>query len=135
VIGYDLAAALPELQAQAESLMRDLCEVREPDTQGPYDPDTNTHTPVPGALVYSGKCRVRHLSRAEEVATLAEQQVTLVDYRITVPASASGIRVGLFLKVTATADPDLLNKRLSVVGVAKGSIRIQRAIFGTLNEG
>lgn len=41
----DISAALPELQAQAESLMRDLCVVRRPGAPT-TDPDTGDVTPT-----------------------------------------------------------------------------------------
>lgn len=115
--------------------MQDSCEIRLPDTQGPYDPVANTHTPVPGALIYAGPCRVRHMDNETQVARIAEQQVSMADYRVTVPSYVAGVQVDLRVKVTASTDADLVGQRLTVVGVGKGTLRIQRVILCTMNEG
>lgn len=135
MIGHDIAAALPGLRAQAKSLMVDSCEIRLPDTQGPYDPVTNEHPVIPGALVYAGPCRVRHMDNETQVARIAEQQVSVADYRVTVPADVAGVLVDLRVKITASSDSDLVGQRLTVVGIGKGSVRIQRVILCILSEG
>ena len=57
-LGADVAAILPHLQAQAESMMQDTCTV----TRGGMDvfnPDTGQYEPAPGPLIYTGKCRIQ----------------------------------------------------------------------------
>ena len=135
VIADDIRSVLPVLRQHADSLMTDACEIRLPDTQGPYDPVKNTHPVVPGALVFAGRCRVRHMENEAQVAAVAEQQVTVADYRVTVPASVSGVLVDLRVKITDTTDAELLGQRLTVVGVAKGTWRVQRVLLCVLNEG
>ena len=111
MIGDDLAAALPELRAQAESMMRDTVRVeRETGTTTP-DPVTLEEVPV-FALVLESKGRVQRsgqLSPRETVAGEVEFGVNAL--MVQLPLSAAGIKKGDRLTVTAidaASDPDLL---------------------------
>jgi len=112
VIGDDLAAALPELRAQAESMMRDACTVKRPNGTT-LDPDTLEE--VPAYLdVYAGPCRVQRsgaLSPREQSPGGYEFGVDSVLVQLPMMASA-GIARGDVFTVTAVgdiSDPDLLD--------------------------
>ena len=58
-LGNDLAAALPGMRAQAESMMTDSCVITDGTGEPVWNNDTGTYDVPAGATVYSGKCRLR----------------------------------------------------------------------------
>ena len=87
-IGDDIAAALPELQRQAESMMRTPCTFKRGETSG-HDDDGRPVTTY-GETVWSGMCQIpRALSASEETGG-AETLVT-TDHAIKLPVSAGHI--------------------------------------------
>lgn len=135
MIGDDILAALPELTAQAESLMVDKIELREPDTLGEFDPDTNTQPKVAGALVYSGRCRVREGGRVSSEQVVGEQQVTVSDYKVAIPRTAVGIKVSQVGTVITSRDPALVGQRMTVSGVGRASLHFHRHLYCDINDG
>ena len=109
-IGADIAAALPELRAAAESLMVDSCRI-ERATGTTIDPDTLAEVPV-YETVYEGKCRVQRpgsLAPRESVAGGFEFGIDTVE--VQAPLSAAGLRKYdrvTMTDVADTTDPDLL---------------------------
>jgi hypothetical protein len=91
VIGHDLAAVLPWLQAEAESRMRRDCLIRRPGELA-TDPETGaavpTYTPV-----YAGKCRLQSRESAVAVES-ARGTVTTQGYEVHVPVDAGPFKVG-----------------------------------------
>jgi hypothetical protein len=51
-------------------------------------------TPTPGALVYSGPCRVRPAGREAQTTQAGGAEVFTFDYLITVPFSVTGVAEG-----------------------------------------
>ena len=111
----DVAAALPELRAHAESLMVDTCRVRRVDPANPTTLDPDSLAEVPNYLpddVYTGPCRIQRsgaLAPQAQVAGGFEFGVNAIVAQL--PLSATGIHGGDRLTVAAigtTTDPDLL---------------------------
>jgi len=106
-LGDDLAAALPGLQAEAESMMRTPCTVHRASTvtTGPRGEDVE----VPGDLVYEGGCELK----SEQVQVLTEESAssTVTVQRLTVklPVSSGPYRVGDVVEVGA--------RRLRITGL------------------
>lgn len=94
MIGDDLDAALPELQAHAESRMRSVCLIRRP-TGTTADPVNGADVTVyqPGA-VYSGKCRIKTRDVQVLVAESAQSTVSTQRYELHIPVGAGTVRVG-----------------------------------------
>ena len=117
MIGDDLAAALPELRAQAESMMRDTVLVERANGGFTRDPVTLEDAPTFDA-VYSGPGRVQRsgqLSPHETVAGEVEFGVNAL--MVQLPLSAAGIRKGDRVTVTSVgpaSDPDLLDLKATV---------------------
>lgn len=113
MIGDDIAAALPELRAEAESLMQDACVI-ERESGSVMDPVTFEERPS-WSLVYAGPCRVKVTSSAPVegagrtyVITDALLQLPVGDVRfldndrVTVTAAAyDADLVGVVLTVTS----------------------------------
>jgi hypothetical protein len=110
MLGEDIAQALPELRAHAESLMVDTLTVEVPNGTT-LDPDTLEEVPA-WAPVYEGPGRVQRpgaLSPREDVAGGYEFGVKAILAQL--PLTATGITAGARVTVTALgplSDPDLL---------------------------
>ena len=109
--GDDIAAALPELRAHAESLMTDRVLVERATGTRSMDPDT-LEMVDDYATVHEGAGRVQRsgqLSPHESVAGEVEFGVNAL--MVQLPLSALGIKKGHRVTVTAVdpgSDPDLL---------------------------
>lgn len=90
LVGDAIAAALPELRAQAESLMRDTCSVSRVTGAAIVD-----EREVPAtAAVYAGRCKVQELANVETSPDVAGATVTVLRYRLDLPVSAGPFKVG-----------------------------------------
>jgi len=111
MLGHDIAAALPELRAQAESLMVDACRVERPTGETTLDPDTLAEVPV-YEVVYEGKCRIqRSAALRSPEASPGGYEFGVGTVMVQAPLSALGIKRGHRLTVTevgAETDADLL---------------------------
>lgn len=112
MLGHDIAAALPELRAQAESLMVDTLLIEDETGETTIDPVTLAEVPE-YAEVYAGPGRVQRpgsLSPREQVSGGFEFGVKALLAQL--PLSATGITPGMRVTVVAvgaTTDPDLLD--------------------------
>lgn len=107
----DVAAALPELRAHAESLMVDSCVIdtltgSEPSPTPPFEMVDTYSAPV-----YSGRCRVQRpgssVGNAESV--VGEREFGVQTVHIQLPLSVAGVKRGDRVRVTGvgSGDPDL----------------------------
>jgi hypothetical protein len=118
-----LEAALEAGRREAEALMVDAIDFYRP---GPDVFDRETGTTVPGPRLvtfYTGRARVKVAQLADSEVQAGEQEVTLRQYRVTIPFSTelpvSGERPepGDLIDVTAALDPRMTGMRLWVMGV------------------
>lgn len=133
VIGDTIAGVLPELQAQAESLMRDVCEIREPGTRE-FDRNAEVEVRVIGSLIYSGKCRWRREKQQARVEASAEQQVTTVSGIVSVPVHVS-VAADYVVTLTDSADGQIVGEPLTVTDVETGTHLTARRIHAIANLG
>ena len=88
MLGDAVAAALPEMQAHAESMMRDECTVRRVTGVSP-DPLTGEDRPEYGPVLYEGKCRLKGpSSRRQSPAVGDDSTVVLSTFELHLPVSA-----------------------------------------------
>lgn len=118
-----LEAALAAGRREAEALMRDTVTLYRP---GPdiFDRTNGQTTPgQPAVNFYSGKARVKAEQLADSEVQAGEQEVTLRQYKVSLPFSTalptSGERPapGDVVHVTASPDARLVGVRLWVTGV------------------
>lgn len=100
-LGSDIAAALPEIRAHAESLMQDTCVITDP-VGGAWDEETGSgssgETPTP---VYAGPCRVRMPSAGSGKADAGETAWPQADLVVSLPISgSSAVKVGDIVQIT-----------------------------------
>jgi len=118
MLGADLAASLPELQAQAESLLIDRCIIERP-SGWTVDPVTAEQSPT-WAMVASGvPCRLRPGSALPLGMAVAGQEAAGTRPTLAVPLSTD-VHVGDRCTVTASRDASLVGVALFVDGVPRG---------------
>ena len=106
MLGDDIAAALPELRAQAESLMVDTIRVTtsgEP-TEDDWDEASGTYLPVAPVVAYEGKARIRNGNPAPQDADSGETVWAKDLAVISVPVSVDSIDDGMAVEVVAIGD-------------------------------
>jgi hypothetical protein len=119
MIGHDVARVLPELRAQAESLMVDACIVTAGGGAPTWD-DANGQWDAPASsTVYEGKCRVQTTLTAEGKPDAGEREWTVQSLAVAVPMSVVGVGIGDIVTVTASEfDPDLVGRVFTVAALA-----------------
>jgi len=119
-LGADIAAQLPGLRAQAESMMVSAGVVRRATGETVEDPNTGEQTPV-YAIVYTGMGRYKaanvQAGRAEiPGAIVVDQSATL-----SLPVGASGagdVRLNDIWECTANPfDASLIGRKMRITGV------------------
>jgi len=101
-------------RAAAERLMVDACEIREPATVGEMDPATGLRPETPGALMYSGKCKVQTFEAHESTPESGEHVFTVQRTQVHLPATVE-VAVDQIITVTASVlDPNLVGRRFRV---------------------
>lgn len=117
MLGADIAAALPELRAHAESRMIDACRVTRPgEGQGPWNDETRDYDPPAPVTVYDGRCEVQERDTQEQDRLAGEAELDTQRYTVKLPVAASvGVRKGDDVEITAaTLDPDLQGRHFTV---------------------
>ena len=127
MLGHEVAAMLPDLQQQAESLMLDTAIV----VRSPSGPSLNTTngvltSPIP-ETVHEGPCRLRQMSAQEQSAQFGEQHVTLSKFVACFPHDTNSIKIGDVVSLAATGDPDAEGRRYRVVAVPSATFTIYKA--------
>jgi hypothetical protein len=125
----DLTDDLLEFQAEAESRMRDTCAVTLPSSgPGTVDPGTGLEIDTPGALVYSGMCRLRMAGTisGSSARDVAGDRVSTSSPTLSVPVTAPRLPVGAIILITGVPADDpaghlRLGLRLRVTGLVLGT--------------
>lgn len=93
MLGDDIAWALPELRAQAESNMTSLCTITRPSTdKGEMNPVTRKYDNLPGVTtIYTGKCRVQIKSvvAATSDSNAGERLAGVQQFELQIPVSGT----------------------------------------------
>ena len=130
-LGDDLAAALPVLRAEAESMMRDACTVsRASDAPPVFNDETGLYEPATGSTVYSGRCQVQLVDVLPQVAVSGEADVSSQRAIVKLPVDGSeGVKIGDVVVITAaTLDADLLGRSYVVRGLHHKSFATARRL-------
>lgn len=102
-LGDDLAWALPELRAQAESMMRDTCTIVSPPTDKTWDEGTGTYALGLGVVIYSGKCRVRDANPSPQDVVTGESLAAKRRVTLSLPVDGSSdVEDGCVVTITAS---------------------------------
>lgn len=114
-LGDDLLDVLPELRAEAESMMRDACMITREDPDGEPDDVTGER---PRVQVYVGKCRVQALDPQEQTPEAGGHDYTVQRYRVDTPVGGFKPAKGDVATITASeSDPHLAGRSYRVVAL------------------
>lgn len=116
-LGDDIAAVLPELRAQAESMMVDTCRITHPGASV-WDDETGTYTPGEPVTVYEGKCRLRRPAPAPQSTDAGETEWAVDVLVLSLPiAGSEDVADGnTVTMLTSANDPAMVGLELSVQG-------------------
>ena len=116
MIADDIAAFLPQMRAQAESLMVDACTIKR-QTGEVTNPDPPFDVTPTYQTVYTGKCRVQSsTTQGTQNPEAGGREWTLQAYVVQLPIEGSGdIEPGDIVTVTAASlDADLVGREFTV---------------------
>ena len=113
MLGDVVAATLPGLRAQAESLMLDTCMVGVLGTPA-TDPDTG-EVVTPITELYSGRCRVQTWEAQESNPEVGGAVLTVQRYQVHIPVGSYAPDIGHVVEIQAAKlDPYLTGRRYRV---------------------
>lgn len=116
MLGDDIADVLPELQAQAESMMRDRCHIKRITGVTP-DPVTGADVET-YADVYTGICKVQDSGGlAVQDEELPGSTAILLRPQVHIPVDAGPVKVGDVVDIID--DADLVLRTFRVAGLHK----------------
>lgn len=133
MIGDDVAGALAEFRAQAESMMQDTCRITSPGAgDGPWDQASGKFQPAPPVVVYEGRCRIRSSdpSGSSSSATAAEETRDVTELLLFLPMSGSeGVgRTDQTVEYLTSLDSALVGRKFGVRSVVLGTQRTSRRV-------
>lgn len=112
-LGADMAHALTELRAQAESAMTATCVVTRPGAVT-FNPVT-LQNDASAVTVYTGPCGVREAGQQAQAGNAGDQSFTEGSHVLSLPVAGSeGIRKGDAVEVTAADDAGLVGRKFTV---------------------
>lgn len=136
VIGAEIAAELPRLRAEAESMMVDTCAITRATAGSTFNETTGAYTGGSTTTVYTGACRVKPRDNADRVVQYGQEAVSFWPFIVSVPMSATGISLNDIVTVTASAlDASLVGMVLRVREVLQGSHLTARRLACERNVG
>jgi hypothetical protein len=110
---------LGSLAAYSRRMHRSTCTVeRAVDGEGPFDPTTGAHTPLPPDVLYDGTCHVQPTGGAR-VVEFGEGPVTLNLYDVELDGTVDGLAVGDTVRFGTSPDPQVA----SSVGVVLETVK------------
>lgn len=127
MIGNDIAAALPELRRESESLLVDACRIDRA-AGGTLDPVTHQSVTT-WEPIWSGPCRAKVRTEGQSAVVAAEPVSVLrveVSLAVTTPAPHVGNRVTI---TNAVNDPALQDIETFVTGAPVGSQTVLRRVM------
>lgn len=111
--------------------------LRDPDAppvSSAWDPVTEQMVTVLAGQYWTGGARIQILAQQGKQPVVADDQESVANYLIVVPAAVSTVVEGHLVKVAESDDPALTGKTLRVVTVARGSHRWERDLFCQLTD-
>ena len=128
LLGDAIAAALPELRAQALSMMTDRCIIREPDA---WPDEVLTEGTV--AWMYAGTeqlpCRIKTTDTMPQTVTVGGQTVPTLRLRVSLPIEIVPVKDQVVTIISAVSDPALAGRRFDVQISEVGSQLTARRVW------
>lgn len=134
MLGDDIAAALIELRAQAESMMTSTVTIEHPSGTD-FDPATNEQTQVWELVAESVPARLYAPKTQPQAVDAGAQQVNSQIYQGTLPWATTGVRASDRVTVTASDDPDQVGKTFTILSVLASGQMIARRFTAIDDQG
>lgn len=136
MLAHDIAAALPQLRAEAEARMVDACRLAHPATEPTFDPDTGEWDPGTTTVYYEGPCEVQSSdSLTVRTVEAGEEVVTVHRVTLKVPVAVTGVEIGDTAEITASVfDPDLVGAAFRVTSGHEKSYATARRLRVERND-
>lgn len=132
VLVVTLSIDLVTARARAESLMTSTCTIRGASSGQETDEDSGEVTDTPGAVVYSGPCRIRPMtSRGAGTTDAGGSELFAYDFVLDLPFSATGIKARQRVTIDTSPDPDTVGLAIEVQRPYPGDQVIRRKILCT----
>lgn len=128
-LGADVLQALPELRAQAGTLMRETATVTRSSGDYALDLDTGIATTT-DTVIYEGPCRVRVPTTADRtnLRVVGDEQLSASRVIIEVPHDTFGIRVDDVVTIPDAEDTDVAGRRYRVTAVPAGTDTVLKTL-------
>lgn len=127
MLGHDIAAALPELRAHAESNLTDLCRIERKTGAVTIDTANGMETAEWETVIAGVPCRVGSPKMQPQRAEAGDQRLTVLRHVVAVPVAITDVRVDDRITI-ASGDGLLAGVPLYVTGVPRGSQMVLRRI-------
>jgi len=116
------AAIIAAGRALAESLMLDTCTVKRPSAETTIDPDTGLPTTT-WSTIYTGKCKIQSESVQSLNPKSGDHVYTVDRWEVHLPVSATGVKVGDVVEITASPlDSVNVGRKFSVSGLFRKTL-------------
>lgn len=110
--------------------MTSACTINARSTGRTTDPTTGGVADTPGAVVYSGPCRIRPgSSQTAGTADAGGAELFVFDYLVSIPFAEADVLEGHRVTVTASPDPALIGAVVEVQRVDRGEHITARRLF------
>lgn len=84
------------------------------------DPETGVVISTPGAVVYSGKCRIKPGGTTSQTTEAGGAEMFTFDFAVSLPFSVTAVRERMLLTMDASPDPAAVGLELEVQQMARG---------------
>ncbi len=129
MLADEIGRVLPDLRVEAEARMTSTCTIRARSDEYTTDPGTGEVVEVPGAVAYSGMCRVRPATLQAQSRRLGGGESFVSDVMLSVPVSATAVRKGMTVTVDSSVDASLVGLRLEIQDVGRGDSLTARRMW------
>lgn len=123
--GASLIDVLPELRAQAESLMVDQCVVRRPTGHTAQDPDTGSEVPE-YADVFVSPCKVQARTLVALEAEVGGRTSTTVRLELHMPLDVPLVKAYDVAEIVDSHDPQLVGRKFTITAPVAKSLATAR---------
>lgn len=125
----DLQGLAAAGRALAVQLQGDTGTITRPATSSGTIDGSGVYTPPSSTVVYTGPCRVRRPTTAQEQQIVfGDINVTVARFVVNLPYDAPHIAIGDVFKVTVTNDPQIVNVPMRVAVVIAKSVLMYRQL-------
>lgn len=118
---------LDSMRATAATAMPDTATITRSAASGTLNESTGVWTPAATTTIYTGRCRVRPVTSADQDVVFGDTQITKQRYLGSFPHTVSP-QIDDVVTVTSSSDPTIDTRSFKVVVVSSSSWLIDRKV-------